>query len=44
MVLLMMFGLKPNGDLIIVDYKAKASKDDPSTFLKPKTKKNGDYS
>ncbi len=34
--------VKPNGELIIVDYKAKASKDDPSTFLKPKTKKNGD--
>ncbi|NGX51909.1 MAG: hypothetical protein KR126chlam5_00198 [Candidatus Anoxychlamydiales bacterium] len=31
----------PNGELIIVDYKAKASKDDPSTFLIPKTKKNG---
>ena len=34
--------IRPNGELIIVDYKAKASKDDPSTFLVPKTKKNGD--
>ena len=34
--------VRPNGELIIVDYKAKASKDDPSTFLKPKTKKDGE--
>ncbi len=34
--------IQPNGELIIVDYKAKASKDDPSTFLKPKTKKDGE--
>lgn len=33
--------IRPNGDLIIVDYKAKSSKDDPSTFLVPKTKKDG---
>lgn len=32
----------PNGELIIVDYKAKSSLDDPSTFLTPKTKNNGD--
>ena len=31
-----------SGELVIVDYKAKASKDDPNTFLTPKTKKNGD--
>ncbi|NGX63649.1 MAG: hypothetical protein KR126chlam6_01062 [Candidatus Anoxychlamydiales bacterium] len=30
------------GELIIVDYKAKASKDDPSTFLVPKRKKTGE--
>jgi len=34
--------VKSNGELIIVDYKAKASKDDPNTFLTPKTKKNGE--
>jgi hypothetical protein len=33
--------IRPNGELIIVDYKAKASKDDPSTFLEPKTNKDG---
>jgi hypothetical protein len=32
----------PNGELIIVDYKAKATKDDSSTFLEPKIKKNGE--
>jgi hypothetical protein len=31
----------PNGELIIVDYKAKASVDDHNTFLEPKTDKNG---
>ena len=31
-----------SGELVIVDYKAKASEDDPNTFLTPKTKKNGD--
>ena len=34
--------IRPNGELIIVDYKAKASGDDPSTFLTPKTKKDGE--
>ncbi len=33
--------VKPDGELIIVDYKAKASKDDPKTFLIPKTQKTG---
>lgn len=32
---------RPDGELIIVDYKAKASADAPSSFLKPKTKKDG---
>jgi hypothetical protein len=31
-----------SGELVIVDYKAKSSKDDPSTFLEPKTKKDGE--
>lgn len=31
----------PHGELIIVDYKAKSSSDEPSTFLEPKTKKDG---
>ena len=34
--------IRPDGELIIVDYKAKASKDEPSTFLVPKTKKDGE--
>jgi len=32
----------PSGELILVDYKAKSSKDDPSTFLEPKTNKDGE--
>lgn len=32
----------PRGELIIVDYKAKATSDDSSTFLEQKTKKSGE--
>jgi hypothetical protein len=31
----------PSDELIIVDYKAKATNDDPNTFLEPKKDKNG---
>jgi CRISPR/Cas system-associated exonuclease Cas4 (RecB family) len=34
--------ITPDDELIIVDYKAKASSDDPSTFLEPKTKRTGE--
>jgi hypothetical protein len=34
--------IKSNGELIIVDYKAKASSDDSCTFLMPKTNKDGE--
>lgn len=32
--------IMPNSELIIVDYKAKASNDNPNTFLEPKTNKD----